>query len=220
VIQASLSGRCGAQLVAPPVPDSVNRQKTGFTLIELVVTVALLAILLALAGPPLRELVLNNRRATQINDLMVSLNLARAEAVKRGETTFVCVSNAEERPDCDARNVAWERGWLVVVDSNRDGRASIGEGDLLVHTHRSLADDTTLGFNDRTTGVVRFNSKGFSSTSSTTGTFTLCDIRGEAEARGIVLYGTGRARKAIDGSDADEIVENGSGSNLTCPPLQ
>ncbi len=76
----------------------------GLTLIELVVTIAVLAITLGLGVPSFNSLIINNRLTTQANALVASVNLARSEAVKRG----VQVRIAEESGN-------WKRGWRVTV---------------------------------------------------------------------------------------------------------
>ena len=66
----------------------------GFTLLELMVTIAVLAIIATLGVPSFRELIQNNRVTTQTNELVTALNFARAEAVKRGRTVRVTVAQA------------------------------------------------------------------------------------------------------------------------------
>ena len=58
---------------------------SGFTLIELLVTVAVIAIVLTIGVPSFQQVIMTNRMATQANDLLGSMNLARSEAVKRGQ---------------------------------------------------------------------------------------------------------------------------------------
>lgn len=67
----------------------------GFTLIELIVTIAILAILLGLAAPSFRDLIENNRTATRTNDLVAALNFARSEAIKRGVDVSLCRTGAD-----------------------------------------------------------------------------------------------------------------------------
>jgi type IV fimbrial biogenesis protein FimT len=157
----------------------------GFTLVELLITVSLTAILLALAVPPFRDMILNNRRAAQLNALTASLNLARSAAVKSGSTAVVCIT-----PDCDTGATQWEDGWRVIVDSDRDGTVTTADGDQVIEIHEALASGFTLRSNPATPGRVAYDARG----TSTNRTLTLCDSRGAAHAKGIVILNTGRAR--------------------------
>jgi len=161
----------------------------GVTLVELLITLSLTAILLALAGPPFRDMILNNRRAAQLNALTGSLNLARSAAVKGGSDARVCITNGSTPPDCDRDGTQWEAGWLVIVDSNKDGNISSAGGDQLLEVHEALAGRFTLRSNTTTQWRVDYDSRG----SSASRTLTLCDSRGEAHAKGIVILNTGRA---------------------------
>jgi type IV fimbrial biogenesis protein FimT len=71
------------------------RKSLGFTLLELMVTIAVLAIITTLGVPSFRELIQNNRVTTQANELVTALNFGRAEAVKRGRTVRVTVAQAD-----------------------------------------------------------------------------------------------------------------------------
>src|SRR5690606_14778958 len=82
-----------------------SRPVTGFTVIELIITVAVLAILIAVATPSFRELSLNNRTTSATNNLLADLALARNEAVKTARPAFV-----------SARGT-WSEGWIVWVDA-------------------------------------------------------------------------------------------------------
>ena len=82
----------------------------GFTLLELMVTIAVLAILTTIAVPNFRDLVQNNRVTTQANELVTALNFGRTEAVKRGRPVAVLITQedpgwkAEVRVDPDGTN--------------------------------------------------------------------------------------------------------------------
>ena len=67
----------------------------GFTLLELMVTVAVAAILATVAVPGFRDLIQNNRVTTQTNELVTALNFARTEAVKRGRPVDVVVTQQD-----------------------------------------------------------------------------------------------------------------------------
>lgn len=89
----------------------------GFTLMELMVTVAVLAILASLAAPSFTAVINNNRLATQANDLVASLQLARMEAVRRNESVAVCRS--ADGATCAGTAGAWT-GWLTVLTRNNE----------------------------------------------------------------------------------------------------
>lgn len=86
----------------------------GFSLIEMMVVIALLGIFVGIGIPSFTGMVNNNRSVALANELMVSLNSARAEAVKRGKKVSVCPST--DGSSC-AGATAWATGWIVFVDT-------------------------------------------------------------------------------------------------------
>ena len=167
----------------------------GVTLVELLVTLALAGILATIAVPAFRELILNNRRAAQLNAMTASLMLARSEAVKTGANAVVCISDGAALPDCDTAGTQWEDGWLVIVDSDKDGTVSRADGDLVLEAPAALAEGSTLRGNANVSRRITYNSRG---SSGSAGTLTHCDPRGAEEARGIVISNTGRPRLTSD----------------------
>jgi type IV fimbrial biogenesis protein FimT len=87
----------------------MNNQQ-GFTLIELMVTVAISAILLGIGVPSFRAMIQNNRIDAASNDLVSGLQLARSEAIKRGIPVVLCASS--DQATCAATPV-WTTGWVV-----------------------------------------------------------------------------------------------------------
>lgn len=85
---------------------------SGFTLIELMITVAVLVIVLTVAIPSFNSTIQNSRSTALANDLSGALNLARSEAVKRGAEVRVCPRNAAGTA-CSGTD--WTAGWLVLV---------------------------------------------------------------------------------------------------------
>ncbi|MFN4005772.1 MAG: GspH/FimT family pseudopilin [Hylemonella sp.] len=90
----------------------------GFTLIEIMVVVTVLAVLASLVAPSFRNMILSNRVATAASALQVSLNLARSEAVRRG---------ADARVTIAANGAAgqWDNGWTVFVDRTTDANGGV-----------------------------------------------------------------------------------------------
>ncbi len=85
----------------------------GFTLIELMVTLTVMAIVLSLAAPSFASLLASNRMATQTNELIGALNLARSEAVRRSQPVTLLAGEAN-----------YSKGWSVFPDDNGDGVAA------------------------------------------------------------------------------------------------
>lgn len=83
----------------------------GFTIIELMVAVAIIGILLAVGAPAMRDMVKNQRMKTTSLDLYTSLTLARSEAIKRNASTVYVLAAAG----------GWQNGWSVCFDANGDG---------------------------------------------------------------------------------------------------
>ncbi|WP_050984671.1 GspH/FimT family pseudopilin [Thiorhodococcus drewsii] len=86
----------------------------GVTLIELVVTLSIAAILMTIAVPSFQDLIRNNRASAQVNEFLTALNLARTEAVKRGASVSVCSST--DSTTCRSSSVTnWADGWILYV---------------------------------------------------------------------------------------------------------
>ncbi len=94
------------------LPRSTPRQQ-GFTLVELVVTIALLAVITTIAVPSFTETLRAWRRDSATRVLLGSMQLARAEAIKTSRKVYMCVSSDGET--CDDTN-DWKAGWFVWVD--------------------------------------------------------------------------------------------------------
>ena len=82
----------------------------GFTLFELMVTIAVAAIILSFGVPGFMSFIDNNRATTDTNDVVTALNLARSEATRRGSTITVCSS--ANAATCSGSN-DWSSGWVV-----------------------------------------------------------------------------------------------------------
>lgn len=138
----------------------------GFTLYELLVTVAVAGVVVSLALPGLAAFVRSNRVVTQVNDLVGTFNLARSEAVTRAGSVTVCAVDPIDSSRCAAGSgsVAWDRGWLVFVDV-AGPVGSIDTGDALLRSYSALTGDTRLS---APTPFVRYRPDGFVDTGATT----------------------------------------------------
>ncbi len=95
--------------------------ESGVTLVELLVTIAALAILASFALPSLTTVMQNNGLTASVNALITDFALARAEALKRNAPVTICRSNDAnaDSPSC-ASGERWDEGWVVFLDENGD----------------------------------------------------------------------------------------------------
>lgn len=89
----------------------MNKQE-GFTLIELMITIAILAIVLSIAIPSFNNMLLNNRISTTAHEVHAAMQIARSEAVQRKKTITVCRADAAFTQCEDGAD--WAQGWLLV----------------------------------------------------------------------------------------------------------
>jgi type IV fimbrial biogenesis protein FimT len=128
----------------------VKAPPRGFTLVELLVTLAVLAIVVVAGVPGFQSVVNGNRLAAASNETIAALQTARLEAIRRNRRVAVCASadaNAGTSATCSASD---PDGWLVFVDNDRDG--SFGAGDLLLRTSTL---DGPMGVGGASTVVYR-----------------------------------------------------------------
>jgi type IV fimbrial biogenesis protein FimT len=163
-----------------PMP---KRYANGFTLVELMVTVAIVAILLAVALPSFQSSFRSNRVATTTNELLASLSLARSEALRNTRGAAVCTS-----ANGTACGGGWNNGWLVWRDNDGDGTVDAGEPVI-----RYSQAKTALAIAGTAT-VLAFDSRG-----RTVGGQQTLDIRpsdATTPARCLTISVTGQTRVA------------------------
>jgi type IV fimbrial biogenesis protein FimT len=173
------------------------RRERAFTLMELMIVVALIAILAAMAAPSFNEIIKNNRLTSQVNDFIASINLARSEAIKRNQNVIICRS--ANGTSCAASD-GWEQGWVVYADANNNTDLDVGE-ELRIYP--ALAAGNTLRTKNNFINRVTYIPRGYVS-GVTGGTFVLCDDQtGDGDTndnedfqsgRAIIIGPTGRPR--------------------------
>ena len=120
----------------------------GFTLVELLITIVVLTILLATGIPSMMDFVKNNRLTAQANDLIIAVQLARSEGLKRGSGTTLCAST--NQTSCNVTNKDWKSGWIVFSDLDQDGTPDVGTNaclpaeDCILRASKGLSGDSVL----------------------------------------------------------------------------
>ncbi len=164
------------------------KKNSGYTLLEILVTVAIVSIVMAIGVPSMSAFIQNDRLTTQINQLVGHLAYARSEAVTRSQQVGVCVSN--NTTSCTNGN-NWEEGWIIYVDTSANGVFDVGEPVL--RAQQALEGGNTMKPQTIGTQVV-YDYRGFAAAGSA-GSFSLCDSRGSAHGKAIAISNTGRVRK-------------------------
>lgn len=167
----------------------------GFTLLEALVVLALLAVLLSLATPSLQGLRHKHLMQSQAEQLQSGLMLARTEALRRQQRVTLCVRESAivVGPDC-ATAGTWTQGWVVFVDGNNNARREATEAVLQVQ--EALPAWMTLQGNATVDRYISYGPQGRSQ--STTGAFqagtlTLCGA-GQAHVWRVVINAVGKPR--------------------------
>ncbi len=159
----------------------------GFTMIELMLTISIASILLAVAVPSYQSLMRESRLTTQANELMTSLHYARSEAVKRGMRVTICKSS--DGASC-TNGSNWQDGWLIFSDASMAG--TVDGVDEVLRVFPGL-NGSILGAAGNFANWVSYlpNGRSQGNGSLATGTFSLCN---QASGRNVVVNNSGRPR--------------------------
>ncbi len=150
--------------------ENMNRQNTtehGFTLLEMMITLVIAGILLAIVIPSYRALDRNQCATSKANALISSFQYARSEAVKQHTDISILANNASGSNE-------WGDGWTVWIDTNGDGGLDAGETRL---REVDLACNNTTMDETANTTLFIYASDGSISTPATASTFDICDDR-------------------------------------------
>lgn len=158
----------------------------GFTLIELMVTLAIMVVMLSWAVPSFRTIIQNNRITTQANEFLSAISIARSEAIKRGVSVSLCSST--DQATCSGA-ATWENGWIVFSDGTGVPGALDGT-DTILRVGQAYEGASTLAAAGGAP-TLSFDPAGRALAAST---FTLStpDCKGN-EIRTITIALTGRA---------------------------
>jgi type IV fimbrial biogenesis protein FimT len=163
-----------------------TRKMHGFTIVELMISVAVAAILCAVSAPALGSLIHTETTRASRNALVTSLNLARNMAVTGQSHVVVCPSS-DQRTCSDG--AWWQNGWIVFEDKNGDGQHNADE--RLIESVQTQSGMAILTSDAR----ERVTYRGDGTSPGTNLTFTFCDRSGSKKASTVVVSNSGRPRQ-------------------------
>lgn len=158
----------------------------GFTLLELIVTLAVAALLLGVGIPGFQSVTKNSRLIANANEFVTAINMARSAAVRYQRNATVCLTSDFDAavPACDA-GTNWSNGWVVWVDKDRDGTA---DADEVISVHEPLSGTSTLF--STTTNRFTYDARGFAVVAGDD--LSLCDDRVGETGRVVSVNAAGR----------------------------
>jgi type IV fimbrial biogenesis protein FimT len=135
-----------------------SQRMAGVTLIELMTSVSLVAILMAIAVPSYKYVTNANRLAGEVNGLLGDMQFARGQAIKEGQNVVICSSSDGATCATGGNNTSWKSGWIVFSDVNANGSVDAGETVRRVQNAFNSSDTFNA---DNNVSAVSFNREGF-----------------------------------------------------------
>jgi type IV fimbrial biogenesis protein FimT len=182
------------------------KKYSGFTLIELVITLAVVGILLAVGVPSLKTFMQSNQLVASTNELISALHVARSEAIKLNRRVSICDSS-------DGKNCGgtgdWSNGWIVFIDAdgaldNTGAPCAAVDTDCLLRIHDAFTDNqlTVSGVDANGAAITSFtfSSRGLPKAvngASQSGVYSICSLDSGGNtigSRAVILSLSGRVR--------------------------
>lgn len=162
------------------------KTESGFTLLELMVVLAVGALILSFGVPSFVGVVRDTRIVSETNQFVTSVNLARSAAVQFQRDATICTSNdySATTPSCSGAT-DWSNGWVVWVDKDRD---SAIDADEVLSVQEPLSDTTV--FDSASNNRFAYDARGFGLTGADT--VSVCDNRTNETGRRIRINAAGR----------------------------
>jgi len=188
---------------------AIGKQSKGFTLVELMVVLAIAALLLVVAVPSFTDTAARAAIRSGMQDLAADLAYARSSAVTRNRSVSVCASDSATTPrTCDGS--AWQKGWITFFDADENGALDAGED--IVRMANAISERVNITLDN----AVTFDGRG---TKTTVSEFKFCASHSNnaAYAQAVLVNIGGLVRHSRD-TDGDGIDNAGEGGgNLSCP---
>jgi type IV fimbrial biogenesis protein FimT len=167
--------------------DVKTTRQAGLTMVEILVTLSITAVLASVSLPPLTNLIESSQADSEAADFFTSLLLARSDSATRNNMVTLCKINPTVPTSCD-NTENWQSGWISFEDTDADGVKDAGEEVINTFTGmRGNASVTTVNY----TNVISFLPSGGITTN---GSINLC-VNGNF-ANTIFINATGRPRVA------------------------
>lgn len=184
--------------------NTMNRYQKGLTIIELMVVVAITAILIGVVAPSVQTINNRSQITSDINSTSTALRFARFTAVDQLKEVIVCPS--DDFSICDTSN--WNLAKIVFVDRNENGNRDANEA--LLHTAEKISESNHMTAPNR---LIMFSPTG---TANQATALTLCTRSKDPKmARQISVNANGRVKLSKD-DNGDGVHEAEDGSALTC----
>lgn len=179
------------------------RHQQGVTLVELMISVAIVAIILAFVGPSIQSILIKNRIVSEINETSSILQYARHHAIDEQALVVVCPSANFETCGTD-----WNEAKIAFIDEDDNGER--GDGEALLVT---VAASSSTSLMTNTSDIIKFAETGEVNEATEV---LICHDSGDAKyARALSISLQGRVKMSSD-SDNNGINENANGVELSC----
>ncbi|MEX2497214.1 MAG: GspH/FimT family protein [Woeseia sp.] len=167
----------------------------GYSLYELLMTLALAALILTLGLPSFGALAADKRLRVETDALFHAVHLARKSSIARRQVVSLCPS--AEGASCDEGS-DWSAGWIMFANADRDEPPQVDRNERILLRH-NVAAGVRIAANRR---AFTFRSTHLRATN---GTLRVCDRSGRATARALVISYTGRPRVASTDSRGNAV---------------
>jgi len=168
----------------------MGRFASGFTLIELMVTLSIVAIIGLVAVPSYQSSIANNRVSAEVDRVAMDFSFARSEAVKRGVNVAVCPAAG-----C-VTSSNWDQGWVVFVDADGD-LSGINTATNIIKQENAFKGGDTLVPDSSLGAGISFDRSGYTKAS---GKLILEESTKTTSLRRCVSFSTGSWTRSVGAS--------------------
>jgi prepilin-type N-terminal cleavage/methylation domain len=191
-----------------------NRQ-SGFSLLELMITLGILGILTTIAYPSMRDFMRRNRVVAESNSIQADLQLARGQAAATRGYVSICPQAVGGGTTCDAAAKNYDQGWLVYTSTSPN---AVYDGTATKLQHISPAQ-TNVSMRASSGGVLTYNARGellISATPNASATFITCAMANEGDSVGTST--TAVPGMQLDVANSGRVASNKLAAGASCTP--